>query len=84
MWEEVVEKAGDAKAKNNLQPPSYIWEIDSKCPKSHCQSTKKDKEDTQQNHRKESSKNKEKAKSHNSSATNQPQTQDSKKRHGSR
>ncbi len=45
-WEEVVEKAGDAKAKANLQPPFYIRKIDSRCPKGHHPSAKKDKEDT--------------------------------------
>ena len=46
MWKKVVEKAGDAKAKANLQPPFYVREINSRCPKSHHPLAKKDKEDT--------------------------------------
>ncbi len=76
----MVEKTDNAKAKTNLQPPFYIREINSKCPKSHYPSAKKDKEDTYQESRDEASKDKDKAKSHNSStSTNQPQTQASKK-----
>ena len=43
IWEEVIEKAGDAEAKANLQPPSYVWEIDSRCPKGHHLSFKRTK-----------------------------------------
>ena len=57
-WEEVVEKARDAEAKANLQPPSYVWEIDFKSPKGHCPLSKKDKENTQQEHRNEAPKEK--------------------------
>ncbi len=69
----MIEKAGDVEAKANLQPPFYVREIDSKYPKSHCPSVKKDKEDTYQEPRDEASKDKDKAKSHNSSnSANQP------------
>ena len=78
----MVEKAGDAKAKANLQPLSYVWEIDARSPKGHRPSSKKDKEDTQWEHRDEAPK--DKAKSQTPATTNQPQTQDSKKRHGGR
>ena len=59
-----MEKTGDAETKANLQPPFYVREIDSKCPKSYCPSVKKDKEDANQEHRNEASKDKDKAKSH--------------------
>ncbi len=79
-WEEVVEKAGDAEAKANLQPPFYVRNIDAKYPKGHLPSTKKDKEDTYQEPQNEASKDKDKTKSHNSSTSaNQPQTQAPKK-----
>ncbi len=45
-WEEVVEKASDVEAKANLQPPFYVREINSKCPKSHRPLAKKDKKNT--------------------------------------
>ena len=61
-WDKVVEKAGDAEAKTNLQPPFYIREIDSKCPKGYPPSVKKDKEDTNQEHRNKASKDKDKVK----------------------
>ncbi len=74
-WEEVVEKAGDAETKANLQPPFYVRDIDVRCPKGHCQLAKKDKEDTYREPQSEASKDKDKAKSYNSStSTNQPQT----------
>ena len=73
-------KVGDTEVKANLQPPFYIREIDSKCPKGYCPSVKKDKEDANWEHRDEaSSKDKEKVKSHNLSSANQPQAQASKK-----
>ncbi len=80
-WEEVVEKADGIEAKANLQPSFYVREINSKCPKSHRPSAKKDKEDTYREPRdKTSNKDKNKAKSYNSSAsTNQLQTQALKK-----
>ncbi len=74
IWEEVVEKAGNVEAKAYLQPPFYVREIDSRCPKGHCLSAKKDKEDTYRELRDKASKDKDKAKSHNSSLANQPQT----------
>ncbi len=46
MWEEVMEKASDIEAKTNLQPPFYVREIDSRCPKDHRLSVRKNKEDT--------------------------------------
>ncbi len=70
MWEEVVEKADDEEVKANLQPPFYVREIDSRCLKGHCLLAKKDKEDTYWEPRNEASnKDKDKAKSYNSSAS---------------
>ncbi len=75
-----MKKAGDAKAKANLQPPFYIRDIDARCPKDHHPSAKKGKEDTYREPQNEASKDKDKVKSHNSSTSaNQPQTQVSKK-----
>ena len=31
-WEELVEKAIDVQAKANLQPPSFLREMDQRCP----------------------------------------------------
>ncbi len=45
-WEEVVEKAGNTKAKANLQPLFYVRDIDARCPKGHRPSAKKNKENT--------------------------------------
>ncbi len=74
-WEEVVEKAGDAETKANLQPHFYVRDIDARCLKGHRPSAKKDKEDTYQEPQNEASKDKDKAKSHSSSTSaNQPQT----------
>ncbi len=80
----MVERGGDVKAKANLQLPFYIREIDFRCPKSYCPLAKKDKEDTYQEPRNEASKDKDKAKSHNSfTSANQPQTYAPKKdKHG--
>ena len=78
----MVKKARDVKAKVNLQLLSYVWEIDVRSPKGHHPLSKKDKEDTQWEHRNEAPK--DKAKSQTPLSTNQPQTQDSKKRHGVR
>ena len=70
----MVEKDGDAETKSNLQPPFYVREIDSKCSKGYRPLVKKDKEDANREHRDNtSSKDKEKAKSHNPSIANQPQ-----------
>ena len=75
-----MEKAGDAEAKANLQPPFYVRNIDARCPKDHRPSAKKDKENTYQEPQNKASKNKNKAKSHNSfTSANQPQTQVPKK-----
>ncbi len=79
VWEKVVEKVDVIEAKANLQPPFYIREIDSRCPKNHCPSAKRDKEDIYEEPCNKASKDKDKAKSHSSSSTNQPQTQTSKK-----
>ncbi len=68
----MVEKAGNAEAKANLQPPFYIREIDSRCPKSHRPLTKK--EDTYREPCDEASKDKDKVKSQTSSFANQSQT----------
>ncbi len=68
-----MEKAGDAKAKTNLQSPFYVRDIDARCPKGHRSLAKNNKEDTYREPQNEASKDKDKAKSHSSSAsTNQP------------
>ncbi len=67
-----MEKAEDVEAKANLQPPFYIREIDANYSKSHHPSVKKDKKNTYWEHRNKASKDKNKAKSHNSSSANQP------------
>ncbi len=78
--EKVVKKADDVEAKANLQPPFYVSDNDTRCPKSHRPSAKKDKNDTYREPQNEASKDKDKAKSHNSSTfTNQPQTHAPKK-----
>ncbi len=75
-----MEKAGNAEAKANLQPPFYVRDINARCSKGHCSSAKKDKENTYWEPQNEASKDKDKAKSHSSSTSaNQPQTQASKK-----
>ncbi len=75
-----MEKAGNIEAKANLQPPFYVRDIDVRCPKGHHPSTKKDKEDTYRESQNEAFKDKNKAKSHSSSAsTNQSLTQAPKK-----
>ncbi len=77
-WEEVVEKAGDAEAKANLQPPFYVRDIDARCPKGY-RPLPKNKENTYREPQSEASKDKDKAKSHHSTSANQPQTQAPKK-----
>ncbi len=74
-----MEKAEDVEAKANLQPLFYIRKIDSGCPKSYCLLTKKDKEDTYRELRNETSKDKNKVKSHTPTFANQPLTQTPKK-----
>ncbi len=74
-----MEKVGDVEAKANLQPPFYVREIDSRCPKGHRPSAKKDKKDTYREFCNETFKDKDKAKSQTSSSDNQPQTQAPKK-----
>ncbi len=79
MSDEVIKKTGDAKTKANLQPLFYIKEIDVRYPKGHYLSVKKDIEDIYHKYCDETFKDKKKAKSYNSSFTNQPQTQAPKK-----
>lgn len=75
----MVEKAVNREVKVNLQPSSRTREIDSRCPKHHSPSAKKDKDDANWEYW-DRNKNKNKAKSHNLFSTNsQPQTQVSKK-----
>ncbi len=75
-----MENVGDVKAKVNLQPLFYVGEIDSRCPKDQHRFEIKDKEDTYKEPQNEAFKDKDKAKSHNSSTSaNQPQTQAPKK-----
>ncbi len=73
----MVEKDIDIEAKANLQPPFGTREINSKCPRGYIPSIKKDKDNANQEHLAKALK--DKAKSHNSSSTNQPQIQASKK-----
>ncbi len=76
MWDEVVEKAVDIEAKANLQPPFGTKKIDSRYLKGYRPSVKKDKNNAYwEHHNKVFNKDKDKAKSHNSSSANQPQTQ---------
>ena len=44
----MVEKVTDVEAKANLQPPFYVKEIDSKCPKGYYPLVKKVKKDASQ------------------------------------
>ncbi len=76
-WEKVVEKAGDVKAKANLQPLFYVRDINDKCPKGHCPLAKNNKEDTYWEPYNETFK--DKTKSNSSAFANQPQTQAPKK-----
>ncbi len=73
-----MEKAGNEEAKANLQPPFYVRDINTRCPKGYRPLAKKDKEDAYQEPRDEAS-NKDKAKSNSSASANQPQTQAAKK-----
>ncbi len=65
----MVEKAGDAEAKANLQPLFNVGDIDTRCPKDHRPSAKKNKENTYREPQNVASKGKNKAKSHSSSAS---------------
>ena len=79
-WDEVVEKAVNVKVKASLQPLSKTKEINSRYSKSYRPSTKKNKNNASRGHcNKTFTNDKDKAKSHNSSIVNQPQTQASKK-----
>ncbi len=72
-WEEIVEKVGDVEAKANLQPPFYVRDIDARCRKGYRSWAKRDKKYTYQEPQNEASMDKDKTKSHSSSAsTNQP------------
>lgn len=66
----MIEKAGNIEAKGNLEPSSYIREIDSRCPKGHRLLIKKNKEVNYGEHRNEVSKDKEKAKYYNPFSAN--------------
>ncbi len=78
VWEEVVGKASDVEAKANLQPPFYVRNIDTRCPKGHRLSVRKDKKDTYWGSH-DGVSNKDKAKSNSSASANQSQTQAPKK-----
>ncbi len=67
--EEVVKKTGNVEAKANLQSLFYVKVIDARCPRGHCLSAKKDKENTYRESQNDVSKDKGKAKSHSSSAS---------------
>lgn len=75
----MIKKAGNVEAKINLQPPFYIKEINSKYPKNHCPSAKKDKKNKYWEICNKVSKNKNKTKFYNSSSANQSQIQTPKK-----
>ncbi len=67
----MVEWVINAEAKVSLQPPSGTREIDSRYPKSYRLSVKKDKDDANWEHWDEApNKDKDKARSHNSSSAN--------------
>ncbi len=68
----MVEKAGDIETKANLLPSFYAREINAKCLKKYRPLVKKNKENTYWEYRDETSKDKDKVKSHNSSSANQP------------
>ncbi len=55
-----MEKADDVEAKANLQPPFYVRDIDTRCPKGHRPSSK-NKEDTYREPQSKASKDKNKA-----------------------
>ncbi len=68
-----MEKAGNAEAKANLQPPFYVRDINARCSKGYRPSAKKDKENTYREPQNKAFKDKDKAKSHSSSTpANQP------------
>ncbi len=69
MWDKMVEKTVDVEAKAIFQPSFEIKEIDSRFPIGYRPLVKKDKNDTNREHRNEAPK--DKAKSHNSSFVNQ-------------
>ncbi len=73
----MVEKTVNVKSKANLQPLSETSKINSNCSKGYRPSVKKNNDDVNQEYQNEAPKNK--AKSHNSSFANQPQTQALKK-----
>lgn len=69
----MIEKTVNIEVKANFQPPSRTKEIDSRCPKDHRLSVKKDKDKANWEHQFETLK--VKVKSHNSFSANQPQAQ---------
>ena len=70
-----MKKAGDVKAKANLQLPFYVKDINTRCPKDYRPLAEKNKENTYWEPQNKASKDKDKAKSHSSSiSANQPQT----------
>ncbi len=71
IWEDVVEKTVNAKAKASLQSLSGTEEINSRYPKSYKPSAKKDKNKITREHR---DKNEDKAKSYNLSLTHTTQS----------
>ncbi len=73
----MLEKAVDIEARTNLQSLSGTREINFRCLKGYRLLVKKDKDDTNWEHRDKAPK--DKVKSHNFSSANQPQTQASKK-----
>ncbi len=77
IWDKLVEKAVDVEAKINLQPLSGTREINSRYPRGHRPSVKKDKDEANREHQNKVPK--DKAKFHNSFFANQPQTQAPKK-----
>ncbi len=76
IWNKVIEKAINVEVKTSLQSLSGTKEINSKYPRGYRSLVKKDKDNINQEHQDEiSNKDKDKAKSHNSSsANNQPLT----------
>ncbi len=86
MWDKIIEKAVNVEAKDSRQSPFGTREIDSRCPRGYRPLVKKNKGDANREHQdKALNKDKDKAKTHNSSfANSQFQTQTSKKCHRSR
>ena len=80
MWDKIIEKAVNIEAKTSLQLPFGTKKINSKYPKGYRPLVKKNKDNTSWEYCNEAfNKDKNKAKSHNSSFANQFQIQASKK-----